>query len=151
GLPGGLRQAAHAARRRRARGDARHRRALRLGRRVRAQGRLRHRPARRAMTERDPLVSALHEARGKFLELVAGIRPDLHRYGARRVGWVADGEDMGQEPRARAYYALSEAEQVPALRPWLFHIAHNRALDHLRRYDRRMGLPLEVVADSAAA
>jgi RNA polymerase sigma-70 factor (ECF subfamily) len=63
---------------------------------------------------------------------------------------VADGEDIVQETLARAYYLLPEMDEVPAFRPWLFRIAHNRALDHLRRYEARMGEPLEAVQDSAA-
>jgi DNA-directed RNA polymerase specialized sigma24 family protein len=39
---------------------------------------------------------------------------------------------------------------MPAFRPWLFRIAHNRALDHLRRYEARMSEPLDAVRDSAA-
>src|SRR5258706_9043771 len=101
------------------------------------------------MTDRDSLVSALHEGRRRFLEIVSDIRPDLHRYCARMTGSVADGEDIVQETLARAYYALSELEELPNLRAWLFQIAHNRALDHLRRYDRRMGQPLESVAETA--
>jgi RNA polymerase sigma-70 factor, ECF subfamily len=100
------------------------------------------------MTDKDPLVSALHDARGRFLELVAEVRPDLHRYCARMTGSVADGEDIVQETLARAYYALAEVEQMPPLRPWLFQIAHNRALDYLRRYDRRMGQPLDAAGDA---
>jgi RNA polymerase sigma factor (sigma-70 family) len=96
------------------------------------------------------LVSELSEGRRRFMALVADVRPDLHRYCARMTGSVADGEDIVQETLARAYYALSELEALPALRSWLFQIAHNRALDHLRRYDRRMGRPLEVVEDTAA-
>src|SRR6478736_317093 len=97
----------------------------------------------------DPVVSALHEGMRRFLSLVAGIRPDLHRYCARMTGSVADGEDIVQDTLSRAYYALSEMESVPELRPWLFQIAHNRALDHLRRYERRMSEPLDSVAESA--
>ena len=103
------------------------------------------------MTERDPLVSALHEGRQRFLELVADLRPDLHRYCTRMTGSVADGEDIVQDTLARAYYALSQMEEMPQMRPWLFQIAHNRALDHLRRYDRRMGQSLDDVAPTAAS
>jgi RNA polymerase sigma-70 factor (ECF subfamily) len=103
------------------------------------------------MTERDPLVSTLHDARQRFLELVAEVRPDLHRYCARMTGSVADGEDIVQETLARAYYALAEVETLPALRPWLFSIAHNRALDWLRRYDRRMGQPLEAASNASGS
>jgi len=103
------------------------------------------------MAEKDPLVSTLHDARTRFLELVAEVRPDLHRYCARMTGSVADGEDIVQETLARAYYALAEVEAMPPLRPWLFQIAHNRALDFLRRYDRRMGRPLDVAGDAPSA
>ncbi len=102
------------------------------------------------MTELDSLVSELHEARGRFLTLVEDVRPDLHRYCARMTGSIADGEDIVQETLARAYYLLSEYKTLPPLRPWLFQIAHRRALDHLRRYDRRMGEPLDVVLDTLA-
>jgi RNA polymerase sigma factor (sigma-70 family) len=93
------------------------------------------------MTE--PLVAQLQEGKRQFLALVEAVRPDLHRYCARMTGSIAEGEDVVQEALARAYYALSELEHLPALRPWLFQIAHNRALDHLRRYDRRMSEPLD--------
>jgi RNA polymerase sigma-70 factor, ECF subfamily len=98
----------------------------------------------------DSMVAVQHESRRRFLELVAGLRPELHRYCARMTGSVADGEDIVQETLARAYYLLPEMDEVPAFRPWLFRIAHNRALDHLRRYEARMGEPLEAVQDSAA-
>ena len=65
------------------------------------------------MTECDPLVSALHDARQRFLELVAEVHPDPHRYCARMTGSVADGEDIVQETLAGAYYALAEVETLP--------------------------------------
>jgi RNA polymerase sigma-70 factor (ECF subfamily) len=103
----------------------------------------------RGVSGEDSLIAVQHEGRRRFLELVADLRPELHRYCARMTGSVADGEDIVQETLARAYYLLPEMEEVPAFRPWLFRIAHNRALDHLRRYEARMGEPLEAVQDSA--
>jgi RNA polymerase sigma-70 factor (ECF subfamily) len=85
----------------------------------------------------------LQQARRDFLSLVARLRPDLHRYCARMVGSVIDGEDVVQDTLARAYYELSALKEAPALRAWLFRIAHNRALDWLRRYERRMSEPLD--------
>ena len=101
------------------------------------------------MNPADPVDATLHEGMRRFLALVAGIRPDLHRYCARMTGSVADGEDIVQDTLARAYYALSEMETVPELRPWLFRIAHNRATDHLRSYERRMSEPLDSVLETA--
>ena len=103
-----------------------------------------------------PLASRLVESRREFLALVADLRPELHRYCARMVGSITDGEDVVQETLARAYYALPELPEAmdgregsafPLLRPWLFRIAHNRALDHLRRYEHRMGQSLESAPD----
>jgi RNA polymerase sigma factor (sigma-70 family) len=96
------------------------------------------------------MIALQHEGRRRFLELVADLRPELHRYCARMTGSVADGEDIVQETLARAYFLLPEMDEVPAFRPWLFRIAHNRALDHLRRYEARMGEPLETAQDSVA-
>ena len=79
----------------------------------------------------------LGQARERFLELVADVRPELHRYCARLSGSVVEGEDIVQEALARAFYAVSLATEVPPLRPLLFRVAHNTAVDFLRRYDRR--------------
>src|ERR1700720_5053235 len=103
--------------------------------------------AARAGTSR-PLPQ-LQQAGRDFLTLVAKLRPDLHRYCARMVGSVIDGEDVVQDTLARGYYELSALKEPPALRAWLFRIAHNRALDYLRRYDRRMSEPLDDAFDIA--
>ena len=94
------------------------------------------------------LISELKVARERFLELVSEIRPDLHRYCARMVGSVADGEDVVQDTLARAYYELSGLRELPALRAWLFRIAHNRALDHLRRPGREGSERVEDLGDT---
>jgi RNA polymerase sigma-70 factor (ECF subfamily) len=83
------------------------------------------------------LLATTTEARGRFMEFVAEVRPELHRYCARMTGSVFDGEDVVQDTLAKAWYALAEMESPPPLRPWLFRIAHNAALDFLRRYDHR--------------
>lgn len=104
------------------------------------------------MADDASLIAAQHENRRRFLELVAEIRPELHRYCARMVGSITDGEDVVQDALARAYYALPEMETMPPLRPWLFRIAHHRALDHLKRYDVRMRMrePLDAVEREAS-
>ena len=69
------------------------------------------------------------------------------------TGSVAEGEDVVQETLARAYYELSQQKEMPPLRPWLFRIAHNRAIDHHRREVHRASEPLEAafeLADEAA-
>jgi RNA polymerase sigma factor (sigma-70 family) len=82
------------------------------------------------------LPPSLAQGRQQFLELVAHIRPELHRYCARITGSVIDGEDVVQEVLAKAFYQLSMSAEIPALKPWLFRAAHNAAVDFCRRYDR---------------
>jgi RNA polymerase sigma factor (sigma-70 family) len=97
----------------------------------------------------DALIASLEASRAQFLELVASVRPDLHRYCARMTGSLADGEDVVQDTLARAYFQLSELSELPPLRPWLFRIAHNRAIDQLRRNAHRASAPLEEATDTA--
>lgn len=81
--------------------------------------------------------AATWEARARFLELVADVRPELHRYCARMTGSVFDGEDIVQDTLAKAYFAFGEWLEPPPLRPWLFRIAHHASMDFLRRYEKK--------------
>ena len=88
----------------------------------------------------DPLASVA-KARDEFLETVGAIREELHRYCARLTGSVIDGEDIVQDTLAKAFYALALAPELPPLRPWLFRIAHNTALDFLKSHGKRYTEP----------
>jgi RNA polymerase sigma factor (sigma-70 family) len=88
----------------------------------------------------------------ELLALAGELRPELHRYCARLMGSVFDGEDVVQDTLVRAFAALQELEEqglqeTPPLRPWLFRIAHNRALDLLRGRAVRMAEPIEAASD----
>jgi RNA polymerase sigma-70 factor (ECF subfamily) len=100
------------------------------------------------MSETPPELSA---ARERFFDLVAELRPLLHRYCSRLLGSAIDGEDVVQETLAKAYYALSLSPEVPPLKPWLLRIAHNTAIDFLRRYDRRFVEPVAQPDEAVAA
>ena len=65
------------------------------------------------------------------------------------MGSVIDGEDVVQDTLARALAALGEIEETPQLRPWLFKIAHNRALDLLRSRSVRKAEPIETASEIA--
>jgi RNA polymerase sigma-70 factor, ECF subfamily len=95
------------------------------------------------------LLPAMVEARDQFMELVDEIRPELHRYCARMTGSIFDGEDVVQETFSKAYYALGQMVQPPNLRPWLFRIAHNTAMDFIKRYERQHVEPVADVPDRA--
>ena len=86
------------------------------------------------------------------LQALAGaLRPELHRYCARLMGSVIDGEDVVQDAFARAFVALNGLEEEAPLRAWLFRIAHNRALDLLRSRAIRAAEPIEAASGVADA
>lgn len=95
------------------------------------------------------LIDLLEQGRKQFLALVDHIRPELHRYCTRMTGSVADGEDVVQETLAKACFELPQMRTLPPLRPWLFRIAHNRAIDHWRHEAHRAGESLDAAMDIA--
>jgi RNA polymerase sigma-70 factor (ECF subfamily) len=99
--------------------------------------------------ETGALLPAMIEARDRFMELVDELRPELHRYCARMTGSVFDGEDVVQDTLAKAYYALGQMREPPNLKPWLFRIAHNTAMDFLKRYDRQHVEPVSDLPERA--
>jgi RNA polymerase sigma-70 factor (ECF subfamily) len=93
------------------------------------------------------LLRSMDQTRQRFMDLVAEVRPELHRYCSRMTGNVFDGEDVLQDTLAKAYFALSHMDEPPPLRYWLFRIAYNTALDFMRRFERKN---VELVADLPA-
>jgi RNA polymerase sigma-70 factor (ECF subfamily) len=73
-------------------------------------------------------------SRAEFEELMKNIRPELHRYVARMIGSVVDAEDVVQEAFVKANSSFSLLTSQVNLRGWLFRIAHNTAIDYLRRH-----------------
>ena len=100
-------------------------------------------------TQTRALLPSMMEARDRFMELVDEIRPELHRYCARMTGSVFDGEDVVQDTLAKAYFALGQMVQPPNLRPWLFRIAHNTAMDYIKRYERQHVEPVAELPERA--
>ncbi|WP_407157781.1 sigma-70 family RNA polymerase sigma factor [Bradyrhizobium sp. STM 3557] len=84
--------------------------------------------------------------------LLIAMRPRLHRYCARMVGSVIDGEDIVQDALIKAVQAWPAAVPIAQPEGWLFRIAHNTALDFLRRRSRlealQMGEEAELMADA---
>jgi RNA polymerase sigma-70 factor (ECF subfamily) len=71
-----------------------------------------------------------------FDRLLGKLRPRLHRYCARMTGSVIDGEDVVQETMIKALEAFPLTGVILNAEGWLFRIAHNAALDFLRRHAR---------------
>src|ERR1700733_12470871 len=83
--------------------------------------------------------------------LLVAMRPRLHRYCARMVGSVIDGEDVLQDALIKAVEAVASAGPIANPEGWLFRIAHNTPLDFLRRRNRqeamRSGEEVDMIAD----
>lgn len=96
------------------------------------------------------IPETLTQAREQFLQMVDSIRPELHRYCARLTGSVIEGEDIVQDTLAKAFYALSLSPEVPALKPWLFRIAHNTAIDFMKSHGRKYTEPSDILDETVA-
>jgi RNA polymerase sigma-70 factor (ECF subfamily) len=97
-----------------------------------------------------PMTSASITPPDDFTALLATLRPRLHRYCARMAGSALDGEDIVQEALAKAalHYDASVVRQAEA---WLFRIAHNAALDFLRRRAAERSVFVDAPFEDAAA
>jgi RNA polymerase sigma-70 factor (ECF subfamily) len=98
-----------------------------------------------------PSEGRMNDPRAGFEQLLAELRPKLHRYCARMTGSVIDGEDVLQDAMAKAIEAFPHAGPIAHPEGWLFRIAHNAALDFLRRRTRqenvRADQDLDMIAD----
>jgi RNA polymerase sigma-70 factor (ECF subfamily) len=83
--------------------------------------------------------------------LLVRLRPKLHRYCARMTGSVIDGEDVLQDALIKAVESFASAGPIGNPEGWLFRIAHNTALDFLRRRHRQDTLgsaeEMDMIAD----
>ena len=68
----------------------------------------------------------MNDPHAGFEQLLAELRPKLHRYCARMTGSVIDGEDVLQEALAKAIEAFPRAGPVVNPEGWLFRIAQTR-------------------------
>jgi RNA polymerase sigma factor (sigma-70 family) len=98
----------------------------------------------------NPGKSGLMTNDADFEQLLAGMRPKLHRYCARMTGSAVDGEDLVQEVLLKALGARSTIAGIDNIEGWLFRIAHNASLDFLRARARSNVVPLTDEAEFAA-
>jgi RNA polymerase sigma-70 factor (ECF subfamily) len=88
----------------------------------------------------NPSLDTPETPEAAFERLLGELRPKLHRYCARMTGSVIDGEDVVQEALIKAIEGYAGAGPIAAPEAWLFRIAHNAALDYLRRRARLASL-----------
>jgi RNA polymerase sigma-70 factor (ECF subfamily) len=101
-------------------------------------------------------ASGLRSSWHGFLDTYEPLRSDLYRYCRHLTRSPWDAEDLAQDAMARAFVTLGQmGEPPPNPRAWLFRVASNLWLDHVRR--RRREEPLDsrdepsALGDSRAA
>jgi len=93
------------------------------------------------------LVLRAKEQDGKaFAELYERYFDKIYRYVALRMGDRIEAEDITQQVFLKALQSLPSFRwrNVP-FGAWLFRIAHNQVVDHLRKKQRRPSVPVEDV------
>ncbi len=68
-----------------------------------------------------------------FNEVVARYKDRVYGYVCRMIGPGADAEDLAQETFVRAYTNIHSFQSRATLNTWLFRIATNLCIDHIRR------------------
>jgi len=82
--------------------------------------------------------------------LVTRHQASVHRYLVRLTGAPDTARDLAQDTFLRAFQAIGAWRPEARFRTWLFRIAHNLAMDHLRRARReRLFVPIDGGLDVA--
>jgi RNA polymerase sigma-70 factor (ECF subfamily) len=83
--------------------------------------------------DRDLVVSAANGLEGGFEELVRRYQRPISAYVYRMVGDYESALDLTQEIFIKIYGSLSRYRPEFKFSTWIYKIAHNAAIDHLRR------------------
>jgi len=68
-----------------------------------------------------------------FAALFSRYRPEIARYASRTLGDDRRSEDVVQETFLSALRAIGTLDRPAGFKPWLYRIAHNTCVDHVRR------------------
>jgi len=82
----------------------------------------------------DTLRDELRAAWQRYVDLLAPLRPDLHRYCRRLTGSLWDAEDLAQDTLLRAFATLGSVHhRIENPRAYLLRVASNTWIDTVRR------------------
>jgi RNA polymerase sigma-70 factor (ECF subfamily) len=77
-----------------------------------------------------PSASSLEKKTAELFEL---FHEPVYRYVRSLIGSNAEAEDLAQEAFLRLYTSLRNGQAFGNVRSWIFRVAHNLAIDHLRK------------------
>jgi RNA polymerase sigma-70 factor (ECF subfamily) len=84
-------------------------------------------------TDAELVASALRGSQEAFRELVVRFERPVYALVLRMVHEPATAEDLAQEVFIKAYRHLATYDPARKFASWLFKVAHNTTIDHLRR------------------
>src|SRR6266480_2546984 len=87
--------------------------------------------------DRDLVISASEGHEGGFEELVRRYQRPISAYVYRMVGDYDAALDLTQEIFIKVYGSLARYRSAFKFSTWIYKIAHNCAIDHLRRHNGR--------------
>jgi RNA polymerase sigma-70 factor (ECF subfamily) len=102
------------------------------------------------VTEARLVAHALAGSQSAFEQIVRRYQRPVISLIARMIGDRAAAEDLAQETFVKAHRSLAAFDATRRLSSWLFRIAHNTALDALRR-SRPASVPLDEATDREPA
>jgi len=97
-------------------------------------------------TDAELVAEAMHGAEEAFREILVRFERPVYSLIARMVQDPAAAEDLAQEVFIKAFRRLETYDPARKFSSWLFKIAHNTTIDHLRRHAPET-IPLEGSAD----
>ena len=83
------------------------------------------------------------------VELYRALRPSLLGYVYQVVGTTGEAEDIVQTAFLRTFDQLQKGAPIGNLRGWVYRVAHNLAIDYLRRNDRQEAATVEWLTERA--
>jgi len=86
-----------------------------------------------AVTDRELVATAVNGVEGSFEELVRRYQRPISAYVYRMVGNYESALDLTQEIFIKVYSSLQRYRAEFKFSTWIYKIAHNSAVDHLRR------------------
>ena len=95
-------------------------------------------------TEEDLVRRAQNRDQEAFAQLYEEHFDRIYRYLALRIGNEMEAEDLTQQVFLNALQSINSFrwKGVP-FSAWLYRIAHNQAVDHLRKKKKRTDVPLD--------
>ena len=92
----------------------------------------------------DRLVTAAKSGSPEaFAVLFLRYRPEIARYAGRTLGDDGRAEDVVQEIFISALRGIGTLDRPAGFKPWLYRIAHNACVDHMRRRGKTEEVPFD--------